>query len=171
MENDEIFKQSKYSNKGPIDLDTIPIDDTNLALVEFSKGSRGLAICLRVMWQHGLKTYASYPGNNNVFDIAYIVMEENEDVFSYLNEEFLNNNGIRIDIKNNRQVVMFLGNEGEKSSGMVSLAQNIISGKKRNSKLLQEKIGEPLPTGWVRRLKTYDSNESCTYWSGKVYIK
>lgn len=170
MEN-EVELKTKYSNRGPIDLDTIPIDDTNLALVEFSKGSAGLMLCLRVMWQNGLKTYASYPGNSNVFDIAYIIMAENEDVFGYLNEEFLNNNGIRIDIKDNHQVVYFLGNEGEKSSEMILLVQNILSGRKKNDLLLQEKIGEDFPTGWIRRLKTYDSNENCTYWSGKVYIK
>ena len=171
MENNEIMKNTKYSYRGPIDLDTIPIFDTNLALVEFSKGSSGLAVCLRVMWQHGLKTQASYPGNNDVFDIAYIVMAEGEDVFCYLSEEFLNDNGIRINIEDNRQVIKFLGNEGEKSCEMISLAQNILSGRKKNTKLLEDRIGEPLPTGWVRRLKTYDSNESVTYWSGKVYIK
>ena len=170
MGND-LLTNTKYSNRGPIDLDTIPISDTNLALIEFSKGSNGLAICLRVLWQHGLKTYACYPGNSNVFDIAYIVMEENEDVFCYLSETFLNDNGIRINIVDNRQVVYFLGNKGEKSSEMIMLAQNILSGRKKNSKLVETKIGEPLPTGWVRRLKTYDSNENVTYWSGKVYIK
>ena len=170
MENDVVLK-TKYSNKGPIDLDTIPVDDIGIALVEFSKGSRGLALCLRVMWQHGLKTYASYPGNSNIFDIAYIIMAEGEDIFCYLSEDFLNDNGIRINIVDNRQVVYFLGNEGEKSSEMISLVQNLLSGRKKNTKLLQERIGEPFPTGWIRRLKTYDSNESVTYWSGKVYIK
>ena len=163
--------KTKYSNKGPVKMDDIPISDTNLALLEFSKGSHGLSICLRVMWQHGLKTYACYPGDNNIFDIAYIIMAEGEDVFSYLSESFLNSNGIRINIEENRQVVKFLGNEGEKNCEMISLAQNILSGKKKNSKIVSVRIGEPLPTGWIRRLKTYESNESVTYWSGKVYIK
>ena len=168
----EMIKETKYSNRGPINMDDIPISDTNLALVEFSKGSNGLAICLRVMWQHGLKTYASYPGSNNVFDIGYIIMAEDEDVFSYLSEDVLRpGSGIFIDVIDNRQRIKFIGNEGEKSSEMISIAQSIISGKKSNSKLVEEKIGEQLPTGWVRRLKTYAWNEECTYWSGKVYIK
>lgn len=170
MEN-EVELKTKYSNRGPIDLDTIPINDINLALVEFSKGSGGLALCLRIMWQHGLKTYGSYPGNSDVFDVAYITMAEGEDVFSYLSKDFLNNNGIRINVIDNRQVVYFLGNEGEKSSEMIMLAQNILSGRKNNTKLLNDRIGEEFPTGWIRRLKTYTSNENCTYWGGKVYIK
>ena len=171
MEKDKEFKETKYSFRGPINLDTIPNDDIGIALVEFSKGSAGLALCLRVLWQYGLKTYASYPGNSNVFDIAYIVMEENEDIFSFLSKDFLNNNGIRINVIDNRQVVYFLGNKGEKSSEMIMLAQNILSGRKNNTKLIEERIGEAFPTGWIRRLKTYESNENCTYWSGKVYIK
>ncbi len=172
MENNDALKQTKYSYRGPINLDDIPISDTNLALVEFSKGSQGLAICLRVMWQHGLKTYASYPGDNNVFDIGYIVMAEDEDVFCYLSEDVLKvGSGIFIDTVDNRQVIKFFGNEGEKNSEMIMLAQSILTGKKHNYKLIEEKKNEPIPTGWVRRLKTYAWNEECTYWGGKVYIK
>ena len=170
MKNKE-SEEIKYSNKGPIDLDEIPISDTILALKEFSKGSRGLEICLRIMWQHGLKTYSCYPGNNNVFDIGYIIMEEDEDVFCYLSEKFLNDEGIRINVENNRQIVKFLGSEGEKNSEMISLAQDILTGRKYNNELVEEKLGEPLPDSWVRRLKTYDSNNNSTYWSEKVYIK
>lgn len=172
MENKEVFKETKYSNKGHINLDDIPISDTILALEEFSQGSRGLEICLRIMWQHGLKTYSSYPGSNNVFDIGYIVMEEDEDIFCYLSEKVLQRgNGIIIGNEDNRQVIKFLGSKGEKNSEMIFLAQDILTGKKYNNELIEEKIDEPLPDSWIRRLRSYDSNTNSVYWSEKVYIK
>ena len=173
MENKEVLEETKYSNRGHIDLDDIPISDTTLALCEFSQESRGLEICLRVMWQHGLKTYSSYPGSNNVFDIGYIVMEEEEDVFCYLSEKVLQRgNGIIIRNEDNRQVIKFFGSKGEKNSEMIFLAQDILTGKKyNNKKMLEEKMEEPLPDSWIRRLRYYDSNKNSTYWGEKVYIK
>jgi len=171
MSDEEIVKKSKYNYGEPIPLDSIPICDTEEALVDFAAGSRGLLICLRTMWMHGLKTYASYPGNKNVFDIAYIVMEENEDVFSFLSNEFLNDDNIRIDIVDNRQIIKFSGNEGEKNSEMLFLAQNISKGRKSNEALVKEKIGLPFPDGWVRKIQFYDSNPQLMHWSSKVYIK
>ncbi len=171
MSDEEIVKKSKYNYGEPIPLDSIPICDTEEALVDFADGSRGLLICLRTMWMHGLKTYASYPGNKNVFDIAYIVMEENEDVFSFLSNEFLNDDNIRIDIVDNRQIIKFSGNEGEKNSEMLFLAQNISKGRKSNEALVKEKIGLPFPDGWVRKIQFYDSNPQLMHWSSKVYIK
>ena len=171
MNDNEKEKIGKYNYGEPIDMDTIPISDTNIALHDFASGSRGLEICLRTMWMHGLKTHSCYPGNNNVFDIAYIVMAENEDVFSYLSSDFLNDESIRISIEDNRQVISFSGNYGEKSSEMIMLAQNILTGKKNNGDLLKEKIGKPFPTGWVRKIQFYDSNENLMHWSSKVFIK
>lgn len=165
-------KTSKYNYGEPIPLDLIPIEDTELALKEFANGSIGLEKCLRIMWMHGLRTYASYPGGKNTFDIGYIVMEEGEDVFSYLSEEFLNDDRIRIDIVDERQEIKFSGSLGEKEGALLFLAREIDSGRKKdNSELLLKKIGEPYPNGWVRRLRTYQSNIDSTYWSEKVYIK
>ena len=171
MSDNEMNEKGKYNYGEPIPLDSIPISDTNIALHDFAGGSRGLEICLRVMWMHGLKTYSCYPGNKDIFDIAYIVMEENEDVFSYLSEEFLNDEGIRIDIVDNREVIRFSGNIGEKDSEMILLAQNILTGKKKNSHLLQDKIGLPFPDSWVRVIQFYDSNKDLMHWSKKVFIK
>ena len=171
MEDNERVKIGKYNYGEPIDMDTIPISDTDIALQDFSSGSRGLEMCLRIMWMHGLKTHSCYPGNDSVFDIGYIVLAEGEDIFSYLSEEFLNDDSIRIDIEDDRQVIKFSGNFGEKSSEMIMLAQNILTGKKRNSELLEEKIGLPFPTGWVRTIQFYDSNENLMHWSSKVFIK
>ncbi len=163
-------KRRKYNYGESIPLDSIPIDECNEALLEFADDSLGLEKCLRVMWMYGLKTHSCYPGDKNIFDIAYIVMEENEDVFAYLSEDFLNNDGIRINIENNRQVIKFAGNLGEKNSEMLLLAQNILTGRKKNSELLMEKIGLPFPDSWVRRIQFYDSN-NLMHWSGKVLIK
>ena len=163
---------SKYNYGVAIPLDSIPIEDTERALEEFSDGSNGLNKCLRVMWMNGLKTHSSYPGEKNSFDIGHIVMEENEDIFSYLSQEFLNNERIRIDIVDNRQVIRFAGSSPEKEGALLFLTREIQSGKKKNnSQLILDKIGEPFPDSWVRRLKTHDSNIDSTYWSERVIIK
>ncbi len=170
MNNDEV-KKGKYNYGEPIDLDSIPIDECELALQEFAQGSRGLEMVLRIMWMHGLKTHSCYPGNDNIFDIGYIVMAEGEDVFCYLSDEFLNDDSVRINIEDNRQVIQFSGNYGEKNSEMIMLAQNILTGRKKNSELVKEKIGLPFPTGWVRKIQFYDSNKDLMHWSSKVFIK
>ena len=164
--------EERYDIGHHINLDDVPISDTELALKEFSRGSNALSICLRVMWMYGLKTYSCNPGEKNSFDIGHITMEENEDVFSYLSENFLNDEKIRIDVKDNRQIIKFSGTTPEKEGVMLMLAREIQSGRKKgNYKLVEEKIGESFPTEWVRRLKSYDSNIESTYWGEKVYIK
>lgn len=167
----EIVRIGKYNYGENIDLDTIPIEDTEQALKDFSEGSRGLEICLREMWMRGLKTYSSSSGKNNVFDIGYIIMEEYEDIFSYLSEGFLNDDRVRIDLIDNMQRIRFAGNDGEKEGAMLFLARDIQSGKKKNKDIVLEKIGEPFPDFWVRKLKNYDSNVNSTYWGEKVIIK
>ena len=170
MDN-EITGKNNYNYGEDINLDNIPIDDTECALKDFSEGSCGLEKCLRIMWMNGLKTHSCSSGKNNVFDIGYIVMEENEDIFSYLSEEFLNDDRIRIDLMNNLQRIRFAGNNSEKEGAMLFLARDIQSGKKKNKDIVLEKIGEPFPNFWVRRLKSYDSNANRTYWGEKVIIK
>lgn len=168
--DDNVLK-SKYNYGEDIALDTIPISDTEQALYDFSEGSNGLEKCLRTMWMNGLKTISSSSGKRNVFDIGYIVMEEDEDIFCYLSEEFLNDPRIRIDLVDNKQRIRFAGNNPEKEGAMLFLARDIQSGKKNNLKLVLEKIGEPFPNFWVRKLKNYDSNENSTYWGEKVIMK
>ena len=163
---------SKYNYGEPIPLDLIPIEECEQALIEFAAGSLGLEKCLRVMWMNGLKTYSSNPGERNTFDIGHIVMEEGEDIFSYLSEEFLNDERIRIDILYNRQEIKFAGSYGEKEGAMLFLAREIQRGKKKNnSSLINEKIGLPFPDSWIRRLNSHYCNPNSTYWGGKVLIK
>lgn len=164
--------KEKYDIGHHINLDDVPISDTELALKEFSRGSNALSICLRVMWMYGLKTYSCNPGENNSFEIGYIKVEEDEDIFSYLSKEILNDEKIRIAIEDNRQIIKFSGTTPEKEGVMLMIAREIQSGKKNNtSKLIEEKIGEDFPTEWVRKLKSYDSNPNSTYWGEKVFIK
>ena len=169
---EEIIKTSKYNYGVSIPLDSIPIEECERALIDFSNNSLALAKCLRTMWMHGLKTYLSNPGNKNIFDIGHIVMEEGEDIFSYLSEEFLNDERIRIDIIDNRQEIKFAGSIQEKEGALLFLTREIEKGKKKNNtNLVLEKIGEDYPDSWIRRLKSYDSNINSTYWSEKIYIK
>lgn len=172
MGEGKITNTSKYNYGEPIPLDSIPIEECEQALIDFAAGSPALAKCLREMWMHGLKTYSCYPGEKDSFDIGHIVMAEGEDVFCYLSEAFLNDERIRIDIKDNKQEIKFAGNQPEKEGAMLFLSREIQNGrKKNNSSLIEEKIGAVFPTEWVRRLKSYDSNINSTYWSEKVLIK
>ena len=163
--------KEKYNNGTHINLDEIPIEDIELALKDFSNGSMALEKSLRVMWMNGLKTYSCNHGENDIFTIGHIVMEEGEDIFSYLSKEFLNDERIRIDIRNNRQEIKFSGNTSEKEGVLLFLTRDIQTGKKKNQDLVLDKIGKPFSDSWVRRLKSYDSNINSTYWSEKVLIK
>lgn len=166
-------KNYQYNHGVHVPLDSIPIEDTELALLEFANGSPALLMCLREMWIHGLKTYSSNHGEKNSFEIGHIMMEEDEDVFCYLSIDLLeNDNRFRIDRVDNRQVIKFAGNTPEKEGAMLRITREIQTGRKKgNEKIIEEKIGEPFPTEWVRELKSYDSNPNSTYWSGKVYMK
>ena len=122
---------------------------------------------------HGLKTYSCNHGEHHSSEIGHIVMEEGEDIFSYLSSDLLeNDNRIRINVVDNKQEIKFTGSTGEKEGAMLRIAREIQNGKKKgNSDLIQEKIGQPFPTDWVRRLRTLESNPDSAYWSEKVYIK
>ncbi len=167
-------KDYKYNHGVHVPLDSIPIEDTELALMEFADGSPALLTCLRIMWMNGIKTYSAYHGEKHAYEIGHIVLEEDEDVFSYLSKDLLEeDNRIRIDVIDKKQEIKFAGTAPEKEGAMFRIAREIQTGRKNDNhnKLIEEKIGEPFPTEWVRRLKSYDSNPDSTYWSEKVYIK
>ena len=163
--------ENKYDLGEHIDIDIIPIADCEIAIRDFSRGSNGLAKCLRQMWISGLKTYSCKSGEKSPFDIGRIVMEKNEDIFGYLSDSFLNDERIRIDIVDDRETIFFAGSTPEKEGAMLMLTRDIQSGRKYNRELVKEKIGEPYPGSWVRVLKNHESNINSTYWSQKVYIK
>ncbi len=171
MKNDRESKATKYSNRGPIDLDSIAMEEVSQALKEFAGGSPGLEKCLRILWQRGIKTHSCCPGNNRLFDIAYIVMAEGEDVFCYLSDRLLNSDGFRIDIVDDKEVLKISGNEQEKESAFAYLAQDLSSERKNNRELVNQMIGVPFPNFWVRKVQAYDSNLKEMHWGGRVYIK
>lgn len=137
-------------NSGPMfNLDDIPKEDLNRALNEFSDGSPGLKKCLTTMWNNNLKTLACKPGNNDGFDEAYILMEENIDLFSYLSDELLLNDMVAIfHDEYNRQSIRFIGPIIYKERFFNILSRDIITGKKHNEQNLKEKINKPIPQEW-----------------------
>ena len=106
ISSSEEGKNTKYNHVAPIDLDTIPKEELEQALMEFAEGSLGLEKCLREMWKNGLKTIACCAGNNNPYEIAYIAMAEGVDIFSYLSSNLLSNDMVALESENN-QVIRF----------------------------------------------------------------
>lgn len=155
MEEKKIVTESKYSNRGPIKLDSIPIEECELAMAEFGEGSISLQKCLRAMWQRNLKTHSCFARNNAPYDIAYITMEENIDVFSYLSPILLDDDMVQIDIFESRQTIRFAGNKARIEGAILSLIRDIQSGKKNNRTKLEEKIGKPFPEEWLKEYEEY----------------
>ena len=166
------MEDRKFNLGKHISLDDIPLEECEMALLEFADGSLGLEKCLRLMWINGLRTYCCSHGEEHNYDIGHIVMDDNEDVFSYLSEEILNDNRIRIDIVDGRQEIKFAGTPQEKEGAMLFLARELQRGKKKhNYDLVRERIGEPFIGQWIRVLRTYDYNPESAHWAGTVYIK
>lgn len=166
MESSEDFSQKDTTeqalreipnyNQGPmIKLQDIPPEDMSQALKDFSEGSEGLEICLRTMWNNNLETIACCAGNENSFERAYILMDEGVDIFSFLSEELLSDDMVSIISKDNRQSISFGGRVQEKEEYFKTLAEDIISGKKDNEHLLQDKVGKPLSEDWIKKGMVY----------------
>lgn len=113
-----------------IKLDDIPKDEIFQALNDFSESSEGLKRCLSVMWKNNLRTIACCAGDEDSFDEAYIMMDENIDMFSYLSDELLFSDMVEISFKNNSQVIAFIGPSSYKEKLFNILANDIMSGKK-----------------------------------------
>lgn len=142
-------KQLKYNHVAPIDLDSIPVDELEQALIEFAEGSVGLENCLRIMWANGMKTEACCAGERGEDDIAYISMCEGVDLFKYLSDDLLLNEMVALEDEGH-QLIRFAGEAAEKDRLMQKVAEDVASGIKDNSELLQEKIGKDFPAEWYR---------------------
>lgn len=142
-------KQLKYNHVAPIDLDSIPADELEQALIEFAEGSVGLENCLRIMWANGMKTFACCAGERDEDDIAYISMCEGVDLFKYLSDDLLLNEMVALEDEGH-QLIRFAGEVDEKDRLMQRLAEDVASGVKDNARLLQEKIGKDFPEEWYR---------------------
>ena len=140
---------TKYNNGPIIKLDDIPQEDIIQALNDFSEGSTGLKRCLSVMWKNNLKTLACCAGNEDSFEEAYILMNENVDLFSYLSDRLLLNDMVSISCdKYNRQSISFIGPSTYKEHFFAILADDILSGKKQNVQNIRNKINKPIPQDW-----------------------
>lgn len=143
-------KQTKYNHVAPIDLDTIPQNELEQALLEFAEGSKGLESCLRTMWSNNLKTFACCAGNDHEYEIGNIVMSENVDIFSFLSPELLETDMIALEINDDKQAIYIGGDQKTKENIMHQISYDITQGRKNNKDLLQEKIGKPLNEEWVK---------------------
>lgn len=150
--------KTKYSNRGPIKMDLIPIEDTEIALQEFSEGSVSLEKCLRAMWQRNLKTHSCFANVDEHYDIAHITMEEKVDLFSYLSPILLDDDMVQIDFEGDRQTIRFAGSKARIESSILNLIRDIQKGKKRNGEQLKEKIGKPFPEEWLNEYNSYYHN-------------
>ena len=171
MENEKINEKTKYSHRGPIDMNTIPIADTNWAIFEFANGSNGLEKSLRAMWQRNLKTHACSAGSDSPYDIAYITMQEDVDIFSYLSTTTLNDDLIEIDYEDNRETIRFAGSKGIREGAILQFVRDIESGKKKNSDLVEEKIGKPFNEEWLREAQYYFIHKTIEEAAPKKLIK
>ena len=152
-------KDMKYNHTAPIDLDTIPFEDKEQALIEFAEGSLGLEMCLRVMWDNNLKTHACCAGEQDEYDIAYIAMSQGVDVFSFLSDELLDNDMVVLELENDRQTIRFAGLGDDKEHLMEKFARDISSGRKDNNFLVESKIGKNFPDEWLKQARIHDMVE------------
>ena len=153
------MEEYKYSHRGSISWDDIPIEDLEIALVVFGEGSIGMQKCLRAMLQRNLKTHSCYANIVDDYDIAYIIMEEHKNLFGYLSEVLLKDDLVQIYYEGDRQVIRFAGNKAKIESSLLALARDIQSGKKNNSELLKSKIYKPFPIDWYKEYQSSENNE------------
>lgn len=150
-------QNTKYNHVAPIDLNTIPNPEKEQALKEFAEGSLGLEKCLRVMWDNNLKTHACCAGEHDDYTIAYIAMSEGIDIFSFLSEELLSNDMIALKFEKieNRQTLYFGGTKELKDKLMEKVANDILTGRKQNNAIVQNKIGKELNSEWSKEGRIY----------------
>ncbi len=154
-----MIEKTKYSNRGPISMDSIPIEDTEIALNEFSGNSNGLAKGLRALWQNGVKTYSSYAEVQDPCDIAYIKIEKGKDLFCFLSPFLISDCMVQLDYENEMQVIRFAGNRAKIEGSLLALARDIQSGRKRNEKLVAKKLYVPFPEEWLKEYYQYKANQ------------
>ena len=141
---------SKYNNGPMVKLDSIPRNEIDKALDEFSEGSEGLRFCLSIMWSNGLRTAACCSGHESSFQEAYILMDDNVDIYSYLSDELLTSDMVSISLnKDNNQAIHFVGTRKNKEHFFFTLAKDIATGKKQNANLVRNKIGRPINQEWL----------------------
>ena len=69
---------------------------------------------------------------------AYISFEPGINIFDYLSEEIIKNNNVELSDTNNKQTIYFYGKD--KDMLILLLTEAVLSGKKENNQLIQEKL-------------------------------
>ena len=141
---------SKYNSGPMIDLNSIPSEEKERALDEFSEGSQGLRFCLSMMWDKGLKTAACCSGHESSFHEAYILMDNGVDIYSYLSGELLSSDMVSISLnRDNNEAIHFVGTQKDKEHFFFLLAKDIATGKKQNAQQVRDKLGRPINQEWL----------------------
>ncbi len=140
--------ESKYNyNNKVVDLNTIPLEDLDIALKDFSEGSPGLEECLKTLWKTGLKTKACCKGDHVFNDVdsgsllgeAYIAFESGIDFFSYLSSEIISNENVALSYEKFQTITIY-GQDKEKI--LSQIARDVLTGKKKNQELIKAKLNK-----------------------------
>lgn len=148
---------SKFNNGKMIKLEDISKNELMQALNDFSEGFISLKKCLSAMWANELNTIACCAGTESSFDETYIMMDTGIDLFSYLSDDILSSDLVSIDYNlDNRQVISIIGPIKNKEILLDKLVSDILSGKKRNDHLIQQKIGKKWSREWQVNAMVYN---------------
>ncbi len=162
---------NKYNISVPLDLDDLTELDKELAVVEFAEGLTGLEVCLRAMWKAGLKTSACCAGNHSPYESAYIMMDKKVDLFSYLSEESLNDEMLKLEKSGKYQVIRVAGGEEKKNEVLIRISSDILSGKKDNTDQVQEKLRKSFPTWWLNEKFEYKRQQTRKVWQEQKTLR
>ena len=162
---------NKYNISIPLDLDDLTDEDKELAVVEFAEGLPGLERCLRTMWKAGLKTSACCAGNHEPYESAYIMMDRKVDIFSYLSEESLNEEMLKLEVSGKYQVIRVAGDEDKKNEVLVRIASDVLSGKKDNKEQVKEKLKKSFPTWWLNEKFEYKRQKASKAWQEQKTLR
>ena len=162
---------NKYNISVPIDIDTLTPEAREEAVVEFAEGLIGLERCLRSMWQAGLKTCGCCAGTHKPYESAYIMMERKVDLFSYLSEETLNEEMLRIERYGKIEIIRVAGDENTKNEVLLKVSKDVLSGKKNNIELVNVKLKQDLPGWWLNEKYAYKREQARKNWKEKgMYV-
>ena len=135
-----------YNYGQPISIDNLNKDDWIQAATDFSEGLDSLKQLLLCMWENGIKTFACCKGyhyinnsQNGPLDILYpteIVLQQNNDVFSYLSEEIINSPYVKLGFEFEKQLIYIYGEKRDEI--LQKIIKDILSGKKNNIIIYKE---------------------------------
>lgn len=157
----------KYNISVPIDINDLSKEEKEEAVKEFAEGLIGLETCLRTMWETGLNTSACCAGTHNPYESAYIMMERKVDLFSYLSEETLKEEMLKLECFGKIEIIRVAGNIDKKNEILLKVANDLLSGKKDNKELVTEKLKQDFPLWWTSEKHAYKKEIARREWQEK----